>query len=120
MMAYPNKCAENQKFVKLMDEMIAQRFEKHTLLSRKANIMFSSAIPVSTDSTKESSASLIILYDSNSEAPPSHHVVADPESNPSEAESEEDPSEDDPSEVVEPLSTQSIPLPDPYEATIAR
>ncbi|GJU22135.1 retrovirus-related pol polyprotein from transposon TNT 1-94 [Tanacetum coccineum] len=38
MMAYPNKCAENQKFVKLMDEMIAQRFEKHTLLSRKAKL----------------------------------------------------------------------------------
>ncbi|GKA64158.1 retrovirus-related pol polyprotein from transposon TNT 1-94, partial [Tanacetum coccineum] len=38
MMAYPNKCAKNQKFVKLMDEMIAQRFEKHTLLSRKAKL----------------------------------------------------------------------------------
>ncbi|GJV90370.1 hypothetical protein Tco_1538183 [Tanacetum coccineum] len=53
--------------------------------------MSSSAIPVSANSTEESvgsSASLIILSDSDSEAPPSpvHHAVADHESDPSEAE----------------------------------
>ncbi|GJW48465.1 hypothetical protein Tco_0080111 [Tanacetum coccineum] len=83
--------------------------------------MPSSAIPVFVDSTEESvgsSVSLIILSDPDSEAPPSHvhHVVADHESDPY----EEDPSEDDPSETAYPLSTQAIPPPKPYEATIAR
>ncbi|GKF41561.1 hypothetical protein Tco_0124903, partial [Tanacetum coccineum] len=81
-----------------------------------------SAIPVSANSTKESvgtSASRIILYDSDSEAPPStiYHVVANPESDPFKDESEGDPSEDDPFEVAEPLSTLAIPPPEPYEAT---
>ncbi|GJR74494.1 hypothetical protein Tco_0086859 [Tanacetum coccineum] len=86
--------------------------------------MSSSAILVSADSTEESvgsSASLIILSIFDYEAPPSpvHHAMADPESDPSKVKSEEDPSEDDLSEAVEPLSTQAIPPPEPYEATIA-
>nr|GEX83942.1 reverse transcriptase domain-containing protein [Tanacetum cinerariifolium] len=94
-------------------------------LVKEFSIMYSSAIPFSANSTEESvgsSASLIILSDSDSEAPPSlvHHDVADPESDPSKAEFEEDPSEDDPSKAAEPLSTQAIPPPESYKDTIAR
>nr|GEU47019.1 hypothetical protein [Tanacetum cinerariifolium] len=41
------------------------------------------------------------------EAPlsPVHHAIADPKSDPSKAESEEDPSKDDSFEAIEPLST---------------
>nr|GEU42810.1 hypothetical protein [Tanacetum cinerariifolium] len=55
-----------------------------------------------------SAASLIISSDFDSEAPSSlvHHVVANPKSDPYEAESK-------------PLSTQVVPPPEPYEATIA-
>ncbi|GJV97022.1 putative reverse transcriptase domain-containing protein [Tanacetum coccineum] len=55
-----------------------------------------------------------------SEAPSSlvYHVVVDPESDPSEAESEEDPLEDDPSEATEPQPTQAISLPPVQIASI--
>ncbi|GKB86844.1 hypothetical protein Tco_0959116 [Tanacetum coccineum] len=81
-------------------------------MANTRSIMPSPVIPVPVDFIKESirsSASLIILSDSDSEAPPSpaHHVVADPESDPSKAESKT-------------LSTQVVPPPEPYEATIAR
>ncbi|GJW28563.1 reverse transcriptase domain-containing protein [Tanacetum coccineum] len=71
--------------------------------------MSPSVISIPADSTEESvrsSASLIILSDFDSEVPPSpvHHVVANPKTDPSEAESE-------------PLSSQAIP---PPEAMIAR
>nr|GEV10185.1 putative reverse transcriptase domain-containing protein [Tanacetum cinerariifolium] len=87
--------------------------------------MSSSAIPFFSNSTEESvgsSVSLIILSDSDSQAPPLlvHHDVADPESDPSKAEFEEDPSNDDPSKAAEPLSTQAIPSPESYKDTIAR
>nr|GEU29713.1 hypothetical protein [Tanacetum cinerariifolium] len=86
--------------------------------------MSSSAIPVSTDSTEESvglSASLIILFDFDSEAPPSpvHHAIVDPEFDLSKDDFKEDPLEDDLSEAAGPLSAQDIPPPDPNEATIA-
>ncbi|GJZ41196.1 putative reverse transcriptase domain-containing protein [Tanacetum coccineum] len=73
--------------------------------------MPTSTIPVSADSIEESvgsSGSLIILSDPNSEAPysPVHHAMADPESDPSEAEFENDPLEDDPFKATKPLSTQ--------------
>ncbi|GJY83154.1 hypothetical protein Tco_0496530 [Tanacetum coccineum] len=38
MIAYPNDSHENQNFVKLMNEMIAQRSDKHILLTLKAKL----------------------------------------------------------------------------------